>query len=55
MLPHLESVLTCPQRSHQLVETRLSDAFPIVYECANCTTVLRPLASDGCVFCSDGT
>ncbi|MEZ0612360.1 GDCCVxC domain-containing (seleno)protein [Fibrella sp. WM1] len=51
----LESVLTCPQCGHQQTETMPIDACQFFYDCTNCTTVLRPIVGDCCVFCSYGS
>ena len=53
--PTMESVLTCPHCGHATHETMPTDACQFFYECEQCKTVLRPKASDCCVFCSYGS
>ena len=53
--PQLESVLTCPECGHAKHEVMPTDACQFFYECEHCKTVLRPEASDCCVFCSYGS
>ena len=53
--PQLESVLTCPECGHAKHEVMPTDACQFFYECECCKTVLRPEASDCCVFCSYGS
>ncbi len=52
---NLQSVLTCPVCQHKKEETMPTDACQFFYECTNCTTVLKPLKGDCCVYCSYGT
>ncbi|WP_430423157.1 GDCCVxC domain-containing (seleno)protein [Methylibium petroleiphilum] len=53
--PQLSSVLTCPECGRAKVELMPTGACPFFYECEDCKTVLRPKASDCCVFCSYGS
>jgi DNA-directed RNA polymerase subunit RPC12/RpoP len=51
----LQSTLTCPKCSHQVVETMPTDACQFFYDCNGCGERLKPLAGDRCVFCSYGS
>jgi hypothetical protein len=51
----LESILTCPVCKHKKTETMPTDACAWFYKCEKCTTVLKPLEGDCCVYCSYGT
>jgi hypothetical protein len=48
----LQSTLTCPKCSYQVVETMPTDACQFFYDCKGCGERLKPLAGDCCVFCS---
>nr|WP_272943351.1 MULTISPECIES: GDCCVxC domain-containing (seleno)protein [Oceanibaculum] len=50
----LQSTITCPTCGHVSVETMLENACQYFYECGGCKSLLRPLPSDCCVFCSYG-
>lgn len=50
----LQSVLTCPNCGHASVETMPTDACQWFFECAHCSTLLKPKDGDCCVFCSFG-
>ncbi|MFV1883040.1 MAG: GDCCVxC domain-containing (seleno)protein [Balneola sp.] len=49
-----ESILTCPECGHQSKEEMPTDSCQFFWECPNCTTVLKPLKGDCCVYCSYG-
>ena len=51
----LNSILTCPECSHQKAEEMPTDACQFFYECENCRAVLKPNKGDCCVFCSFGS
>ncbi|WP_108861914.1 GDCCVxC domain-containing (seleno)protein [Ruegeria sp. Alg231-54] len=51
----LESTLTCPKCGHSETEIMPTDACQWFYECKSCTTVLKPLEGDCCVYCSYAT
>ncbi len=51
----LQSTLTCPKCSNQVVETMPTDACQFFYDCKGCGERLKPLAGDCCVFCSYGS
>ena len=51
----LRSVLTCPHCGHAKHEDMPVDACQFFYECESCTTLLRPIPGDCCVFCSFGS
>ena len=51
----LESTITCPECSHQQSEVMSTDSCLYFYECKNCSTLLKPLKGDCCVFCSYGS
>lgn len=51
----LTSVITCPGCGHQREEAMPEISCAIVYQCAGCGAVLRPLAGDCCVYCSFGS
>ncbi len=53
--PTLESQVTCPECGYRKSEMMPTDACQWFYECGNCTTLLRPLPGDCCVFCSYGS
>jgi hypothetical protein len=46
------ATITCPQCGVQTAEEMPTDACRFFYACPACSTVLRPLAGDCCVFCS---
>ncbi|MGE0246562.1 MAG: GDCCVxC domain-containing (seleno)protein [Pyrinomonadaceae bacterium] len=49
-----ESTISCPNCGHQSTETMPIDSCQFFYECAHCSTILRPKKGDCCVFCSYG-
>jgi hypothetical protein len=49
------SELTCPHCGHRQVESMPTNACQFFHECVRCKVVLRPKASDCCVFCSYGS
>ncbi|HEY6336830.1 MAG TPA: GDCCVxC domain-containing (seleno)protein [Alphaproteobacteria bacterium] len=49
-----ESIITCPNCSTRKTEPMPLDACQYFYECASCSTLLRPKPGDCCVFCSYG-
>ncbi|MDJ1016719.1 MAG: GDCCVxC domain-containing (seleno)protein [Paracoccaceae bacterium] len=51
----LESAITCPNCGHIETETMPTDACQWFYECKSCSTVLKPLEGDCCVYCSYAT
>lgn len=51
----LESVITCPVCKFEHVEIMPTDSCLFVYECTNCSIMLRPKSGDCCVFCSYGS
>jgi len=51
----LKSIITCPKCEFQKEEEMPVDSCVFFYECANCQSLLKPLAGDCCVFCSFGT
>lgn len=51
----LESGITCPECGFHKVETMPTNACQWFYECLSCSTLLKPLKGDCCVFCSYGT
>ncbi|WP_092645621.1 GDCCVxC domain-containing (seleno)protein [Jannaschia faecimaris] len=51
----LTSRLTCPKCGYSSDETMPTNACAFFHECPGCSTVLRPLPGDCCVFCSYGT
>lgn len=51
----LVSIITCPECSHQQSETMPIDVCQFFYECKGCGALLKPKASDCCVFCSYGS
>lgn len=50
-----ESLLTCPQCGHAMLEEMPADSCRFFHECAQCHIVLRPKVGDCCVFCSYGS
>jgi len=50
-----QSTVSCPNCGYQKEEIMSADACQFFYECEKCKTVLRPLSSDCCVYCSYGT
>lgn len=52
---NLESVLTCPSCAHTHVEIMPVDACQYFYDCTVWGLLLKPKASDCCVFCSYGS
>jgi len=53
--PTLECTLTCPRCGHVSLETMPTNACQYFHACAGCTTLLRPLPGDCCVYCSFGS
>lgn len=49
------SVITCPNCSHEKQEEMPMDACQYFYECENCKTLLKPKQGDCCVYCSYGS
>ncbi|MGH8146004.1 MAG: GDCCVxC domain-containing (seleno)protein [Rhodanobacteraceae bacterium] len=52
--PILRCTLTCPHCGYRSVESMPENACVFFHECAGCGAMLRPKASDCCVFCSHG-
>lgn len=50
-----QSVLTCPVCGHIKEEEMPSDSCQFFYQCENCSTVLKPMQGDCCVYCSYGS
>lgn len=50
-----QSTVTGPACGHETRETMPSDRCLFYYECEQCKALLRPKATDCCVFCSYGT
>lgn len=50
----LFSTLTCPECSYTEKEKMPTEACQYFYDCKSCSTVLKPLKGDCCVFCSYG-
>ena len=50
----LQSTITCPQCGARSTETMPTNACIYFHECASCSTLLKPLPGDCCVFCSYG-
>lgn len=48
-----ESILSCPKCGKQETLTIPTDACQFFHQCSGGQEVLRPLAGDCCVFCSD--
>lgn len=48
------STITCPVCGFQKQEEMPIDACRYFYSCTRCSTVLKPLPGDCCVFCSYG-
>jgi hypothetical protein len=48
------STITCPACGAQAIETMEVNACRYLYICPSCSTLLRPLQGDCCVFCSYG-
>jgi hypothetical protein len=55
MQPILESIIKCPNCSHEQQEVMPTDACLFFYPCTNCQVLLKPNKGDCCVFCSYGT
>ena len=49
------SILSCPECGHTTELEMPQDACLFLHECEACQTLLRPLPSDCCVFCSYGS
>jgi len=49
-----EAVITCPVCGATQVETMPMNACQFFYTCSSCSTLLKPLPGDCCVFCSYG-
>ncbi|WP_448568796.1 GDCCVxC domain-containing (seleno)protein [Thalassotalea ganghwensis] len=52
---NLYSVITCPQCGAKQKEMMPTNACQYYYQCTSCQQLLKPLAGDCCVFCSDGS
>jgi hypothetical protein len=50
----LQSTLTCPDCGVKATLAMPTDFCLYFYECASCTTLLKPKPGDCCVFCSYG-
>ena len=50
----IESTITCLHCGHQKTEQMPKDACQYFYKCEQCQKILKPKASDCCVFCSYG-
>ena len=50
----LQSTITCPQCGARQTETMPTNACIYCHECRSCSTLLKPLPGDCCVFCSYG-
>jgi hypothetical protein len=46
------ATITCPHCGTQTAEEMPTNACQFFYTCPGCSTQLRPLAGDCCVFCS---
>src|SRR5438067_9856246 len=53
--PILQSLITCPKCGHRAEETMPTNACLFFYDCRVCGALLKPAASDCCVFCSYGS
>jgi hypothetical protein len=51
----LQSILTCPNCSHQKEETMPTDSCAFFYQCESCKANLKPKEGDCCVYCSYGS
>lgn len=51
----LTSTITCLVCGHKKTEKMAVDSCQYFYKCEKCNTILKPLKSDCCVFCSFGT
>ncbi|NET31388.1 MAG: hypothetical protein F6K19_05225 [Cyanothece sp. SIO1E1] len=51
----LQSTITYPVCGHRKSEKMPEDACQYFYECEGCKKILKPTASDCCVYCSYGT
>jgi hypothetical protein len=49
------SILTCPNCGHSSAEEMPTNACVHFHECSACGVLLKPKASDCCVFCSYGS
>ncbi|WP_325451412.1 GDCCVxC domain-containing (seleno)protein [Gelidibacter sp.] len=49
------SIVTCPKYGYKKEEEMPTDSCQFFYESENCTTLLRPLEGDCCVYCRYGT
>ncbi|MDD8019338.1 MAG: GDCCVxC domain-containing (seleno)protein [Bacteroidota bacterium] len=49
------STITCPACGQQTEEQMPTNSCQYFYQCPHCSTVLKPLTGDCCVFCSYGT
>jgi len=47
-----KAMITCPECGHGTAETMPTDACLFFYTCPDCSSQLRPLPGDCCVFCS---
>jgi hypothetical protein len=50
----MKSTLICPHCGHAATQVMPTDACLFYYQCAQCSTLLRPKPGDCCVFCSWG-
>ncbi len=50
----LESILTCPNCSHQKQEKLLENTFPTRFRCGNCQEMAEVKLGDCCIYCSFG-
>ena len=50
MQPILESIIKCPNCSHEQQEVMPTDACIFFYQCTNCQVLLKPNKGDCCVF-----
>jgi hypothetical protein len=49
------STITCPVCGFRKTEKMPVDTCQYFYECENCSTEIKPLKGDCCVYCSYGT
>jgi hypothetical protein len=47
-----EATITCPECGARTTEEMPTNACRFFYTCPSCSTLLRPLPGDCCVFCS---
>ncbi len=53
--PVLQSIITCPECEYAETETMPADACQWFYQCKGCSTLLKPMLGECCVFCSYGS